>query len=100
VTVLSTTVADNNATGILSGTITAAATAQINIHSSSFYRNAAANGGAVHAKEKAVVTIQGSRFEGNNATVRGGAIFATDQAWVQMLPSRSGLGEHLHGIAS
>lgn len=92
VAVLSSTVADNNASGTPSGPITAAATAQINIQRSSFYRNAAANGGAVHAKERAMVTIQGSRFEGNSASARGGAIYATDQSQVQVLANRLGEG--------
>lgn len=85
-TVLSSTVAANTATGTGVGAITAFDTAEINIHGTSFYRNAAANGAAIHAKEQAMVTIQGSRFEGNNATARGGAIYATDQAQVKVLP--------------
>jgi predicted outer membrane repeat protein len=94
-TILSSTVAANTAAGTSSGAITASGTAQINIQGSSFVKNTAANGAAMHIRDQVVVTIQGSRFEANNATVRGGAILATNQAQVKLLPGKAGTGECL-----
>jgi predicted outer membrane repeat protein len=94
-TILSSTVAANTAAGTSSGAITATGTAQINIQGSSFMKNTAANGAAMHVRDQVVVTIQGSRFEANNATVRGGAILATNQAQVKVLPGKAGTGECL-----
>lgn len=85
-TVLSSTISRNTATGTASGAITASKTAQITIQGSSFYNNEAGNGAAVHVRDQAVVSVRSSRFEGNNATFRGGAILVTDQARVQVLP--------------
>jgi predicted outer membrane repeat protein len=90
-TILSSTVAMNNASSTNQGTVTGAAAAQINIQNSRFYSNRARYGGAIYAKDHAVITIKGSHFERNNAS-SGGAVYALNQAYVQVLPNGEGEG--------
>jgi predicted outer membrane repeat protein len=64
--------------------------AQVTVRDTKLRNNTAGNGAAIYAADNTTVTIQSSSFEGNVASLRGGAIFAAGRAQVQVLRSKTG----------
>lgn len=96
VDIFSSTISANTVSGDAygSGALTILAMAQVRIHGTQFSKNAASDGAAIHADFSATVDIQSSLFADNRANAissgRGGAVFATGQAQVKVLPSKPG----------
>jgi predicted outer membrane repeat protein len=89
-TVLSSTIEGNVGTGYEAGAILVQGVGQASIQNTTFLNNKAPQGAAVFATHNTTVVIQSSKFEGNIASLRGGAIFANQWSQLQILPSKRG----------
>jgi predicted outer membrane repeat protein len=90
-TVLSSNVTGNTGSGWAAGAIFVRGIAQVSIQDTSFTNNNARQRPAVFAEGNTTTIIQGCQFEGNSASARGGAVFANQQARVQILASKPGV---------
>lgn len=79
------------------GALTGMGTAMINIHHSLLMRNTAARGGAVFLADKAQLRVQGCHFKQNTAAKWGGAVYATGQSGIVVVPGRQNAGELFAG---
>lgn len=83
--IVSTTIAHNTGTAGFGGAITVAGVAQISIQDTTFHNNLGAIGGALFLSDQARAVIRSSQFRSNKASKRGGAVYATRQAQVQVV---------------
>jgi predicted outer membrane repeat protein len=67
-------------------TIAVSGDGRVAIVDSTFTGNTAERGGAMYVSDRAHATIYSSRFEANNASTWGGAIYARGQAKIDILP--------------
>lgn len=80
----------SSTTASLGGAVCLFHNATAQVHGTQFLENTASDGAAVYADGNATVIVQSSGFADNRANRWGGAIFATTQAQVKVLPSTPG----------